>query len=211
MDNLKFKNMTYQELKQSMLKNNYLFFDDGELNLNFIWVRNDYHATNHFTDDLYVAYKENNIEKVLAIKCTTKPGLKGSLYNPVTVEGITGTACIEEGQYRGTWEFRDTKEEFSGYPFFKQIKGLNYWRDGNKDQEIDMVNEQKNRPFGTHWHRMSNFNDQRVVKAFEVNNWSLGCMGAPLVEWDKVIDLTRKAVKHWGTKFTGTIIALEKL
>lgn len=203
--------MKYQNLKQSMTKNGYQFFDDGELNLNFIWVRNDYHATNHFTDDLYIAYKENKVETVLAIKCTTKPGLKGSLYNPVTVEGINGTACIKEGQYRGSWKFIDTYTGFSAYPYFAQVKGINYWRDGDKDTEIDMINEQKNKIFGTHFHRMSNIGDKRLIESFEINNWSLGCMGAPIVEWDKVIALTRKAVKVWGSVFSATIISVNKL
>ena len=74
--------MTYQELKSAIEGKNYTFFDSGDYNLNFIWVRNDYHATNHFTDDLYVAYKENGVETVLSIKCTTKPGLRGALSKP---------------------------------------------------------------------------------------------------------------------------------
>jgi len=203
--------MDYQGLKQSIEKNGYQFFDEGELNLNFIWCRNDYHATNHFTDDLYIAYKESNIEKVLNVKCTTKPGLKGSLYNPTTVEGIKGTAVIQEGQYKGAWKFIDSYDEFSKYPFFQQIKPINYWRDGDKDEEIDETNAQLNKIFGTHWHKMSNVGDKRKIEDFMVNNWSLGCCGAPIVEWDNVIELTRKSVKLWGNTYTGTIISKEKL
>jgi hypothetical protein len=204
--------MDYQKLKKALESKKYIFFTEGDYNLNFIWVRNDYHATNHFTDDLYVAYKEDGVEKILAVKCTTKPGLRGSLLNPTTVEGVTGTAVTKEGQYRETWQFIDSTTDFSKYPFFRQIKNINYWRDGDKDTEIDLINEQKNKLFGTHWHRMSNFGDQRLVKQFEVNNWSLGCMGAPMVEWDKVIEITRKAIKNGqSTKFTGTIININDL
>ena len=196
--------MEYQKLKEALEKKGYVFFDKGDFNLNFIWVRNDLHATNHFTDDLFVAYKENGIEKVLAVKCTTKPGLKGSLLNPVTVEGIKGTAVIKEGQYRGAWEFRDTYTEFSTNPYFRQIKDVDYYRDGDMDTEIDYINEQDDKIFGTHWHRMSNAGDQRNIQAFEVNNWSLGCMGCPMEEWIKVIILARKSLA--GKVFTGTII-----
>ena len=199
--------MDYKTLKKTLENKGYVFFNSGNYNLNFIWVRNDYHATNHFTDDLFVAYKINDEEKVLSIKCTTKPGLKGSLLNPVTVEGITGTAIIEEGQYRGAWKFIDSYQDFSEYPFFRQIKGINYFRDGNKDTEIDLINEQTNKLFGTQWHKMSNVGDKRFVEQFEINNWSLGCMGSPVVEWDKVIELTRQAIKSGqGTVFTGTLI-----
>lgn len=199
--------MDYQALKAVVEDKGYIFFNSGDFNLNFIWVRNDLHATNHFTDDLFIAYKEKGKEQVLDVKCTTKPGLKGSLYNPVTVEGITGTAIIKEDQYRSTWEFRDTTKEFSSYPYFRQVKVIDYYRDGDKDAEIDLIQEQDDRLFGTHWHRMSNIGDQRQVEQFEVNNWSLGCMGAPIVEWDQVIALTRKAAPIWGRIFTGTIIS----
>ena len=199
--------MEYQTLKKSVENKGYTYFDSGNLNLNFVWVRNDYHATNHFTDDLFVGYKENDQEKVLAIKCTTKPGLKGSLLNPVTVEGVTGTAIIKENQYRGAWQFIDSYTQFSTYPFFRQIKGIDYYRDGNKDTEIDKVNEQDNKIFGTQWHRMSNSGDKRLVEQFEIQNWSLGCMGAPIVEWDKVVELTRKAISAGQSNiFTGTIL-----
>ena len=201
--------MTYQELKTLVESKGYVFFDNGSFNLNFIWVRNDYHATNHFTDDLFIAFRDQILtEQVLAIKCTTKPGLKGSLLNPLTVEGITGTAVIKEGQYRGAWKFVDSYTAFSQYPYFMQIKGLNYYRDGDKDLEIDKVNEQDNKLFGTQWHRMSNVGDKRQIEAFEVNNWSLGCMGAPISEWDKVVALTRTAIKSGQSDvFSGIIIS----
>ena len=70
--------ITYKTLEQSIIKNGYKFFNKGEYNLNFIWVRNDLIADNHFTDDLYIAYREKGVEKVLNVKCTTVPGLKGS-------------------------------------------------------------------------------------------------------------------------------------
>ena len=147
-------------------------------------------------------------EKVLEIKCTTVPGLRKSLYNPTTVEGITGTAWIKTGQYRASWMFIDAYDDFSKYPFFRQVKPIDYYRDGNKDNVLDKINEQDDKIFGTHWHKMSNVGDLRKVEDFEVNNWSLGCMGAPVSEWNKVIELTRKAVVLYGKTFTGTIIEL---
>lgn len=201
--------MTYNELKKIVTARGYIFFDTGDFNLNFIWVRKDMTADNKFTDDLYIAYKEKGIEKVLAVKCTTVPGIKGSLANPRTIGNITGTAIIKEGQYRGSWAFKDTYKEFSEYPYFRQIKPISYYRDGNKDNIIDTNIQQDNKSFGTHWHRMSNLNDKRVIELFEVNNWSLGCMGCPIIEWDKVISLTRIAIRNGQSNiFTGTILIL---
>lgn len=201
----------YQSLKTTLEKLGYLFYDSGDYNLNFVWVRNDLHATNHFTDDLHIAYRENGQEMVLSVKATTKPGLRGSLLNPVIVEGITGTAVIKEGQYHAAWEFRDTYTAFSHYPYFQQVKSINYYRDGDKDKEIDEINEQDNKIFGTNWHHMSNVGDKRKIEDFEINNWSLGCLGCPIVEWDKVIALTRKSVPVYGTTYTGTIISAQDL
>ena len=199
--------MEYQVLKQTLEKNGFKFFDKGNYNLNIIWVRNDLIADNHFTDDLYVAYKESGIERVLSIKCTTIPGLKKSLYNPNTVDGVTGTAIIKRGQYLSSWEFHDTYEEFSEFPYFRQIKPIDYYRDGDKDNEIDLVQEQDDKIFNTHWHKMSNVGDKRKVEQFEVNNWSQGCMGAPVSEWIKVIILMRESIKHGQKQIvSGTIL-----
>jgi len=40
----------------------------------------------------------------------------------------------------------------------------------------------------------------------EVNNWSLGCMGAAEPEFKKILPIVRASVKLYGDKFTGTII-----
>ena len=89
-----------------------------------------------------------------------------------------------------------------------QIKPIRYWRDGNKDNVIDEVNPET-AINGTHWHKMSNLGDKRKIEEFEVNNWSQGCMGCPISEWDKVIEVTREAIEYGQSDvFTGTIIEI---
>ena len=57
--------------------------------------------------------------------------------------------------------------------------------------------------------RMSNLGDKRKIEEFEVNNWSQGCMGCPISEWDKVIEVTREAIEYGQSDvFTGTIIEI---
>lgn len=193
---------TYEQLKNALTKKGYSFFENN-LSLNFIWERTSDDFTNKFTDFLHIAYKEDGVNKVFTIPATTKPGLKGSVLNPTTVEGITGTACIQPGQYKSAWQFRDTTKEFSSYPYFRQVAAINYWRDGDKDTKLDRINEQKGKIFGTHWHKMSNIG---TFGSGEVNNWSLGCMGAAEPEFKKILPIVRKSVKLYGDKFTGTII-----
>lgn len=194
---------TYSQIENSLKKMNFNFFK-GNLNLNFVWERTSDIATNKFTDFLHIVYEENNVKKIITIPATTKPGLKGSLLEPVTVEGITGTAIIQSPkQFIACWQFRDTYNEFSKYPYFRQIKGIDYWRDFNKNNVIDRVQSQLKKIFGTHWHRMSNNN---TYGSGLVNNWSLGCLGCPEPEFIKILPLVRKSIKIWGDVFTGTIL-----
>ena len=148
----------------------------------------------------------------MTIPATTKAGIKGAFDAPPTVEGITGTAVIIPGQYIDTWKFIDvadgTNAPKKGYPFdkeyFRQVKGIKYWRDGNKDLVIDHVQEQDNKIFGTQWHKMSN---PGTYGSGLVNNWSEGCMGAVEPEFQKILPIVRESVKVHGDLFTGTIIA----
>jgi hypothetical protein len=195
----------FDQVRMAVLKKNYTFFEDGDYNLNFIWERTNDTITNYFTDRLHVLYYENSIPKIITIRATTKPGYNNAIDSPVTYEGVTGTAIIVPGQYKSAWKFTEgdpaRKYPFN-YPYFEQIKGINYWRDYNKDKIIDEVQEQNNRNFRTHWHAMS----PKGVFGHPVNNWSLGCMGAEEPEWVKIIEITRKARDLWGDVFTGTII-----
>jgi hypothetical protein len=40
----------------------------------------------------------------------------------------------------------------------------------------------------------------------QINNWSLGCMGAAEPQFKKILKITRIAVKLYGPNVTGTII-----
>ena len=193
---------TYVEVKQHILSLGYKWFDKPYL-LNFIWERTSYNATNIFDDWLHLCYNnEKGIGQILSIPATTKPGLKGSLLEPITYMGISGTAVIECGQYLEAWQFKDTFKEFSTYPYFRQIGKINYWRDGNKDRIIDKIQRQIAKLFGTHWHRMSGINKKGTF----INNWSLGCMGAIEDEFERILPFVRRSVKSYGDKFTGTIV-----
>lgn len=212
---------TFDEIKDTVKDLGFPFYEKGDYNLNFIWLRMDLEITNKFTDYAYCLYYVGGVPQIVEIRATTKPGLKGSIDSPLTVEGVTGTAIIEHTKYyKGGWEFVDRHDKFSSYPYFMQVKGIDYWRDGDKDRMIDisensadkdayMATEQKSRIYGTHWHRMSNENTRKTpVDQLQVNNWSLGCMGAPLQEFDKFLAPTREAVKKFGNTFSGSVIYL---
>ena len=195
---------TYQQIKIAVESLNFKWFT-SPLSINYVWERVDYKATNRFTDFLHVCYIDNvDKETILTIPATTKPGLTGSLLSPVTVRGVTGTAVIRSPQQvLSGWEFHDTTKEFSSYPYFRQIGEVDYWRDGDKDQEIDKINPEEDKINMTHWHRMS---QNSTYGSGQVNNWSLGCCGSPEPEWKKILPITRQSCKLYGNKVTGTFI-----
>lgn len=199
----------YDQIKLAIESLNFKWFT-GPNSLNYVWERIDFHATNHMTDFLHVCWlDEKGKKQIISIPGTTKPGHIGSLFNPVTVRGVTGTAIIRSPQQViGGWEFRDTREEFSHYPYFRQVAPVDYWRDGNKDTEIDKVNPEEDKINGTHWHIMSKKNQKG---SGNINNWSLGCSGAIEDEFEKILPITRKSVAVYGTKVTGTYIESQNI
>lgn len=212
---------TFDQIRDTVKDLGFPFFEKGDYNLNFVWLRTDLHITNRFTDYAYCLYLLGGKPQIVSIHATTKPGLKGSIDKPVTVDGITGTAIIKHTQfYKGGWKFIDSSAGFSSHPYFMQVGKIDYWRDGDKDLEIDiqqnkadkdayLVVEQEDKVYGTHWHRMSNAREVNIpILNLPVNNWSLGCMGAPIQEFDKFLIPTRESVKRFGSTFSGSVIYL---
>lgn len=195
---------TYDQIELAVKSLNFKWFT-GIMSINYVWERKDFVATNRMTDELHLCWLDEKGNKhILSIPGTTKPGLTGSLLNPLTVRGVTGTAVIRSPQQViGGWEFRDTFKEFSKYPYFRQVAPVDYWRDGDKDNEIDKINPEEDQNNGTHWHIMSKI-DQKG--SGNVNNWSLGCSGAIEDEFEKILPPTRESVKLYGNKVTGTYI-----
>lgn len=194
---------TYEQIKNAVTSLGFKWFT-GPFSVNYVHERADFVATNHFSDLLHTCWLDDKgVKHILTIPWTTKPGLKGSLLNPLTVRGITGTAVIQSPQQVvGGWEFKDTDKEFSKYPYFRQVKPVKYWRDGDKDLEIDKVQEEEEIN-GTHWHIMSHID---TMGSGNVNNFSLGCVGAPEPEFEKILPITRKTTGVYGTRVTGTFI-----
>ena len=198
--------MDYQTLKTIVEKNNFIFFDSGSYNLNFVWERTSNIFTNMFTDFLYIAYRdENGAEQLISLKATTKASLygQGGALNPLP----GGEAVIKADQYRSSWKFTMGNGSGKlpwGYPYFQQVRGINYWRDNTKDNVVDEVNEQDNKIYGTNWHIMA---EPLSVNAPGRLPWSEGCLGISYSDMmNVVVPIIKKAIPIWGDIFTGTII-----
>lgn len=193
--------MDYQFLKKAIENKGYIFFDKGDYNLNIIFNRTNETFTDFFTDKCYVAYKENSVEKVLEQPCSTKAGLY-YVKNPITYQGVTGVAVVMPNQYRGVYQLVDDYITWLNYPFFRQIKPMNYWRDFDKDTLLEHVQPQMEQIFGTHFHRGSN----PGVTGQHIYNWSAGCIIMEEPYFKNVVELARKATKLYGNKFSITIL-----
>lgn len=204
---------TYQELKAAMEKKGFKWFTNN-LSLNFIWERTNNKFSDKFDDFFYVAYIKDGLEMVIQTIATTKAGLYSAEHVP-TVEGITGVAIIQPGQYMSSWEFMYgeklqkflTDNKIEKYPWiaphFRQVGKLNYWRDGDMDGDLEEFNEQKNKIFYTQWHNMSR---PGTYGSGLVQNWSAGCMGWPEPETKKFLSVVLESVALYGDKVSGTLL-----
>jgi len=199
--------MEYSKLKAVVESKGFTFFNLGNYNLNLIFERTSDIFTDFFTDNLYVAYKVNGVKTVLQVPCSTKAGLY-YVNNPITYQGVTGTAVIvAPAQYRRVYTLVDSYTEWLSYPYFKQVKNMSYWRDADRDKDLDKTQFQVNQNFSTHFHRGSNKN----VTGQQIYNFSAGCIICEEPYFKKVLSLARESVKIWGNSFSITILESKDL
>jgi hypothetical protein len=186
------------ELKAICKEKGYAFFENGDYNLNIIAIRNDDLFDNRFTDTLYVAYKVKGVWRLLVIDWTTMPGTFGGVFNPINVLGITGTAVLKEGQYRGAYQFIDDANNVYVAPYFQQVKPVTVYRDGDRDEVFDRDMPQQTGLFYIMLHAMGSNG--------YVNNWSIGCQGSQWFDFMQAVGIVRPAVAIYGPIFTYTLL-----
>ena len=140
-----------------------------------VWLRYDKTYNNKFNDFCLVYYEGKLIH---ILHATTTPG-DYWIYNPVTVGGITGVACMCEQQVIKGWQWKTNKDWsklWLNAPYFKQVKTFKIYRDGNKDKLFDRNLITEASPYsGLNGHRMG---------AGTINwNWSAGCNGTSDIDW----------------------------
>lgn len=188
--------MSYKDLKKVLERKGYEFFDKGSFNINIVYFRNSSIFTDKYTDTLYIAYKNGITETLFEAPCSTKAG---SYYvkNPITYLGVKGTAVMQEGQWKGAYQFIDNNS-WLNTPYLKQIKPIKVWRDGLIDADIDEVNQQEG-IFGIHCHTAGDIRNL-------VYNWSAGCLVTPRAKWLEALEIIRESAKRYGNTFTVTLI-----
>lgn len=143
-----------------------------------IWLRMSDDFTDKFSDYcLTICWG-----KVVRISnATTKPG-KYWVTNPVRVGGITGTGIQLEGQIIGSHKYHaKPKSKWGDAGWIEQIKNIFIARDGNKDNILDReIITVAPRWYGFFMHAMGRGN--------RIWNWSAGCLGLPLAQWQVNVD-----------------------
>lgn len=142
-----------------------------------IYVRTDDKLTNSY-DDFAVLIINDKIEMV--VPCSTTAG-KFYVQNPITTGGITGTAIACKQQVKGSHQFVTAKTWTSLWlnaPFFRQIKPIAIYRDGNKDGIIDTKTITKGL-YGINLHRGG--------LGSLIDRWSAGCQVVPDKYWFEIV------------------------
>lgn len=188
----------YQMVKQSVLNKGYVWRERGDFDVNIIWVRMSDHVSNMMDDKCYINYKALEVEYCILVDANTKPALYGALYNPVTVGGITGTACIIPQQVLEAHKYinnlwNDTYNPWN-QPYFLQVKPLQIWRDNDKDDVIDHMQEES----GTPSDGLCIHIQEEPLSTPGKKPWSLGCIGLHKQDFRYTLDpvMKKRIVAH---------------
>lgn len=153
----------------------------------FVYLRTDNNLTDNY-DDFKVRFNNGKVDKISP--CTTTAG---SFYvlNPITDEGITGTGIVCEQQVLKAHRFitaSNWRLLWLQEPYFQQIKPLKFYRDGDKDFNIDRDKI---------YTGLKGFNQHHGGSMYhKIYNWSAGCMVTPEEYWRHEIEIFIKGVDY---------------
>lgn len=190
---------TYNQIKEAVLSLGYLWFDNGNYNLNIVGIRNSdtgNEITNKFDDWVTVSYRVEGTPYCRIFNATTDPGTHWAknLLNP------NGVAILKPGQYRSSHMIGLHQGK---YEALRQKNPVKVYRDGDKDEMYDLVEEDvQNGIFGINIHRASKWGTST-----QIDKWSAGCQViANNEDFDEFMSLARKGAQLYGNSFTYTLI-----
>ena len=191
-----------EQIKESVERKGYKYFENGDYNVNIIGIRNSAFAnkvTNRFDDTMTLAYKINGEWQYHEFDCTTDPGTH---YMDSPIVESKGTAILVPGQYRGSHKIRKHQGRYEALGQQRKVK---VYRDNNRDDIYNMNTENIDEGlFGINIHRATKYAGK---KSTQVDKWSAGCQViADNDDWTKFMKIMRKARDTWSNNFTYTLI-----
>lgn len=173
----------------------YKWFDDKDLHLNIVGVRNSdtgTAVTNAFDDKITLSYKKGGNWIYKEWMNTTDPGTKGVK----EYHNAAGVARLVPGQY--------IDSHFLGlhqgkYEALKQQKPVKVYRDANRDMNYDEDKIQEG-IFGINIHKAG-------ADSTYVENWSEGCqVFKRAADFEEFMAIARESSKAGFKSFTYTLI-----
>ncbi len=191
-----------QQIKNAVESKGYKWFSSNKgYDVNIVGVRNSQtkgRVTNKFDDKITLSYKDLNGKwKFHCWDCTTDPGI----YWVENIMNPKGVAILKPGQYRGSHKLGLHQGK---YEALRQKKTVKVYRDGDKDREYDLVEENVQEGiFGINIHKAG----RRVEGSTQIDKWSAGCqVFSKESDFNNFMDICRKAAGIWGNSFTYTLI-----
>lgn len=196
---------TREQIQKTIESMGYKYFKDVNnkgYDVNIIGIRNSEtkgKVTNRFDDLITIAYKcEHGAWLYHEFDATTDPGTHW-------VENILnerGVAILKPGQHRSSHEIRKHRGQYDA--LCQRIK-LPIYRDNDLDGFYDL-NEStvEEEMVGINIHRATKYDGK---KSTQIDKWSAGCQViAANDDFDKFMDICKKAEEIWGNKFSYTLI-----
>jgi len=169
---------------------------NGYLDINIFGIRNIFGEQNKFDDAIGILFNISRTREdwqMFVCDATTDPGTY-HLNNPGRVEG---TAILCPGQYKQSFSFGLHKGQ---YECLVQIKPVKVYRDNNRNDVLDFINE-KDTFSGIQIHRANS-----SKKSTQVDKWSAGCQViADPLDFKEFMNITNDSAKLYGDKFTYTL------
>lgn len=160
-------------------------------------IRTKDKKSNKFNDWLFASFFTNNggIVSVI-VEGTTDAGLYYRM-NPVNIDG---TAIIQHGvQHRGAYTYMK-KGGHRGQEAFRQTGNMTYWRDNDRNEQLDFEGEVEHAIYNTNGHDMGTIGNN-------VGKWSAGCWGSVNENMDLLYQMARIQISHGlGDKFSFALL-----
>lgn len=179
----------------------YVFFENGDLNLNIIGVRNDSGDASKFDDFIILLYKELGEWVYDIYPATTEPGTS-ILRRPIKAVRHKGTAILVPDQYRSTYRI-GTHGGRRKYTALCQRGGkVRVVRDNNRDATPDYHGPEETGWFGINIHKHWG-SDARI----NTGGVSAGCqVFQSSKDFYEFMDTCERSADKWGNSFTYTLI-----
>lgn len=184
-------------IKKVLAKKNYLFFENGQFNLNLIGIRTKGTTAGKYDDYMVAIYKDKTDKWILKHWNFTTDAGTHWLKNPMNRKG---TALLVPNQYRSTWTIGLHQGK---YKALTQLKPVKVYRDNDKDLILDFdpktIDEGM---FGINIHRSN-----PLTASKNNEKWSAGCqVFSDPNDFKEFLLLVDESARRYGNSFTYTLI-----